>query len=49
MSMIIEVPDGYETLGMVLQLAIDQAAKGKGADRHASGEPDNAGDCQSPC
>ena len=39
MSMTIEVPDGYETLGAVLQLAIDQAAKGKGADRHASGEP----------
>ncbi len=37
--MTIDVPEGYESLGAVLQLAIDQAAKGKGVERHASGEP----------
>ena len=38
--MTIEVPEGYEALGSVLKLAIDQAAVGKGAERHAEvGEP----------
>lgn len=35
----IEVPKGYESLGVVLQMAIMQAACGKGKERHASGEP----------
>ena len=35
----IDVPDGYESLGKVLKAAVDQAAHGKGALRHASGEP----------
>jgi hypothetical protein len=35
----IDIPEGYESLGQVLQLAVDQAAKGKGLSRHASGEP----------
>ena len=30
---------GYEALAAVLQRAYDQASKGKGKDRHASGEP----------
>lgn len=33
-----DVP-GYETLAAVLQRAYDQAAKGKGKERHANGEP----------
>ncbi|MFA7346882.1 MAG: hypothetical protein WCZ86_03885 [Desulfurivibrionaceae bacterium] len=33
------VPDGYEALTSVLQEAIDQAANGKGLDRHADGKP----------
>lgn len=33
------VPDGYETLASVLQDAIDQAANGKGRDRHADEHP----------
>lgn len=32
-------PKGYEKLHAVFQLAIDQAAHGKGKERHASGEP----------
>ena len=36
--MTIEVPDGYEALGYVLQDAVNQAAEGKGKDRHATGE-----------
>ncbi len=35
----IEIPKGYEALGEVLQHAVNQAAGGKGKDRHASGEP----------
>lgn len=30
---------GYEKLADVLQRAFDQAARGKGKDRHANGEP----------
>lgn len=30
---------GYEKLAAVLQLAYDQAARGKGKERHANGEP----------
>lgn len=30
---------GYESLADVLQRAYDQAAKGKGADRHAGARP----------
>lgn len=32
-------PDGYETLSDVLLRAFDQAAKGKGAERHADNKP----------
>ena len=35
----IEIPNGYEALGLVLNQAINQAAKGKGKERHAIGEP----------
>ena len=35
----IEIPAGYESLGHVLQMAVDQAANGKGKERHACGEP----------
>lgn len=35
----IEVPEGYEALADVLALAIEQAAYGKGKERHANGEP----------
>ena len=31
--------EGYEQLAAVLQDAYDQAAKGKGAQRHATGKP----------
>ena len=31
--------DGYEQLRRVLQLALDQAAKGKGKERHANDKP----------
>lgn len=33
------VVPGYESLAAVLDAALDQAQHGKGADRHASGEP----------
>ena len=34
------VPRGYEELGAVFRLAVEQAAQGKGAERHAvAGEP----------
>ena len=35
----VPTPDGYEALTSVLQEAIDQAAIGKGRDRHADGKP----------
>jgi len=31
----IEVPEGYEALGKAFELAIKQAAEGKGKERHA--------------
>lgn len=31
--------EGYESLALVLQRAFNQAAVGKGAERHAQGEP----------
>jgi hypothetical protein len=34
-----EVPKNYESLSDVLSLAIQQAATGKGKERHATGEP----------
>ena len=38
--MIIDVPEGYESLDLALGEAVAQAARGKGADRHAEkGEP----------
>ena len=38
--MTIDVPEGYEALGSVLAEAVEQAAGGKGAERHAySSEP----------
>lgn len=38
--MTIEIPEGYESLGLALGEAVAQAARGKGADRHAGkGEP----------
>ena len=38
--MIIDIPEGYESLGLALGEAVAQAARGKGADRHAEkGEP----------
>lgn len=33
--MTIDVPEGYESLGLALGEAVAQAARGKGADRHA--------------
>ena len=36
---IIKVPAGYEALGRVLQAALDQAATGKGVERHGTGDP----------
>ena len=35
----LEIPIGYESLGAVLAKAVDQAAHGKGKERHATGEP----------
>ena len=35
----IEVPHGYEKLGNVFCMAIEQSAYGKGKERHATGEP----------
>lgn len=35
-------PAGYEALQAVLDAAMDQAANGKGRERHASGEPFDA-------
>lgn len=35
----ITVPAGYEALARVLQAALDQAAKGKGVERHGTGDP----------
>ena len=35
----LEIPIGYESLGAVLAKAIEQAALGKGKERHATGEP----------
>lgn len=38
--MTIDVPEGYESLGLALGEAVAQASRGKGADRHAEkGEP----------
>lgn len=38
--MTIEIPEGYEALGLALGEAVAQASRGKGADRHAEkGEP----------
>ena len=38
--MTIEVPEGYEAVGLALSEALAQTARGKGADRHAErGEP----------
>ena len=38
--MTIDVPEGYESLGLALGEAVAQAARGTGADRHAEkGEP----------
>lgn len=38
--MTIDIPEGYEALGLALGEAMAQAARGKGADRHAEkGEP----------
>lgn len=34
-----EVPEGYQALAGVLEDALDQAAYGKGKERHATGEP----------
>ena len=33
--MTIDIPEGYEALGGALAAAVEQAARGKGADRHA--------------
>ena len=33
--MTIDIPEGYEALGLVLGEAVAQASRGKGADRHA--------------
>ena len=33
--MTIDIPEGYESLGLALGEAVAQAARGKGADRHA--------------
>ena len=35
----IEIPEGYEALAYVLDKALNQAAHGKGKERHATGEP----------
>lgn len=35
----ISVPEGYDTLSQILFRALDQAASGKGKERHSSGEP----------
>lgn len=35
----VQAPAGYESLVDILQRAVDQASKGKGADRHANGLP----------
>lgn len=35
----IEIPEGYEALAYVLEKALNQAAHGKGKERHATGEP----------
>ena len=38
--MTIDIPEGYESLGLALGEAVAQASRGKGADRHAGkGEP----------
>lgn len=38
--MTIDIPEGYDALGLALGEAVAQAARGKGADRHAEkGEP----------
>ena len=38
--MTIDIPEGYESLGLALGEAVAQASRGKGADRHAKkGEP----------
>lgn len=38
--MTIDIPEGYESLGLALGEAVAQASRGKGADRHAeNGEP----------
>lgn len=38
--MTIDIPEGYESLGLALGEAVAQASRGKGADRHAEkGEP----------
>jgi hypothetical protein len=34
-----EVPKGYQSLATIMMMAMDQAAKGKGHDRHATEEP----------
>lgn len=34
-----EIKEGYESLADVLERAFDQAANGKGNDRHAQGQP----------
>ena len=34
-----EVPEGYQALDGVLEDALEQAAYGKGKERHATGEP----------
>lgn len=35
MGMTIEIPEGYEELGLSLQGALEQASAGKGKARHA--------------
>lgn len=38
--MTIDIPEGYESLGLAIGEAVAQASRGKGADRHAEkGEP----------
>lgn len=36
---LIHADDGYDNLRRVLSLAVDQAATGKGKERHANGKP----------
>lgn len=36
---LIDVPTGYEALVEVFAVAMEQAASGKGLDRHANGQP----------